>query len=422
MTKPIQKAIYERVLQSCQPVPWPDDWSWLPESAAGLVQVGDDEELEASLLDEFEGEDLKSAGVMELTVDDEYVLAETIVESPLLALHEHQSTRCTDILTQTGCLTGRTPALLVAIDDEHTEEHLEDAGGRIFIAADLRDVALLRALGLPAVSAEGLHQMTAKQIARLSRHAGWMRKPGSPVNLTPSEEREALSRLAQTLRDRRDKPRHRISRLTLVAWSPWQVSSECPSIIEMVIKYFSDLSKHLRLDVSPVEVWRPTEEELERFHFVANLHQKTDMRRALLDSVRDSVWSLAELESPDFQLVADPDYRTACSVLVSAAGENPERFQAAQTALTGILESQIVGPLIEEAKLSTNASIRALGLQLAELTRLFFQTSWEVTSQSSRGSLQPSGDQDARYRRINTMLQISKATAALKKQLDEGAG
>jgi hypothetical protein len=290
------QAIHRRILQSCGPVPWPGSWAFLADYAGhadGSDAVGpvvDAEALRSGLLEEFSPEMLAAAGVIDLTPDGEPVLAGPLGGAVLIPT-QHVWNRATDILTAAGLLSGSSLPVLAAADDVHTDKHVKAALGRLYVAAGLPDVAVLRALGLPATTAHGMGELDWPQMRHLCNDYDLPRtatgvQPTLPEAAKPTD---ALGPLAENLRRRQSSvevpPSGRIRpRLTLVAWSPGSCSQDTPPAVANAIHRLGQFATHLRTDVSRIDVWRPTKKDLERLKFVLGLAEVEQVRTVLLES------------------------------------------------------------------------------------------------------------------------------------------
>jgi hypothetical protein len=125
-----------------------------------------------------------------------------------------------------------------------------DRRGCLFAAARLGDVALIRALGLPATLSLGLHRLGASGLRRL----------------------DVLFAAPDLALARGGSPAHPPA-LVLVGWSPLARSAQPPPPLARAAAALAAARTHLGLALSGVQLWRPPTADIESLHYLLGLRR-----------------------------------------------------------------------------------------------------------------------------------------------------
>ncbi len=414
MTPELRTAIYSTVLDTCDPVELPSPWAFLDDQLDVVGPIADSEDLLDQLLDQYESEALTSAGVA-VETDEDIELHDSLSSELFLPLRHQIDQECFEIVTSEGCLSGRSiPALSVSRDEQTCADSVSQ-DSRLFVTGSLWETGILRSLGLPAVTASGLTTADLQQIEQICRRFGLTANPFSSTSQV-GESASPLLRYAANLREVQGNNQP-CSRLILVAWSVLQCTQELPPRIDEVMQHFAHVSINLHRELSHVQVWQPPVADLSQLVWALELESRELVRAALLRSIANSTSSLADLVA---ELAPDPadsmDYQEACQNLLKElrgaipGEEQGAEMQAARVQLAKVVDRKLIQPLLDEAEQSADPGNRVLKMQMAELSRLFFQRSSELMTQD--GELPPR----ATERDIKTQLELAKTVASLRKQ------
>src|SRR5262249_4928036 len=124
---------------------------------------------------------LERAGLLERSPEGLSRLAPPLCDpdGAVLALRRHPGGAVFDLLTSRGCLASRRLPIFVSWDDRFTFARFLKSRV-LFAAGDIRDVALLRTLGLPATLSTGLERATLQDVRALRQAFGDMIPCDSP--------------------------------------------------------------------------------------------------------------------------------------------------------------------------------------------------------------------------------------------------
>jgi hypothetical protein len=169
------RQIYRTLLRRCSSYRFAGPWIRFTPEADVCACPTDPMGVLGELSEEFSSSALVRAGVATESSDGTLLPATALAEAgaPLVFLCPAPNEAPVEVLTSTGCLSGRHLPLSAAWSDHRFVEALTWRADMVLVAFSLDDVILFRSLGLPAALAAGLQHLTAYQLAQLSSLVGW---------------------------------------------------------------------------------------------------------------------------------------------------------------------------------------------------------------------------------------------------------
>jgi hypothetical protein len=169
--------------------------------------------------------------------------------------------RAFDVLTSTGCLRHKGPAVYAMFDDGHFQAAIRRTK-TCFLVFSFSDLIALRSLGLAASLATGLDRVGADDLPVLRDliEENWLdhdpdqlaQEPGAPGDL---RSRQQIQSDAQELVED--------ELMVLVGWSVARGETTEPPGYEAVVCHLRSVSEFLGLNTeSKIGIWRPTQQEI----------------------------------------------------------------------------------------------------------------------------------------------------------------
>jgi hypothetical protein len=269
-------------------------------------------------------------------------------DAAVIALREWPDGPLLALLTARGCLPNDLLSIEAVQRDYWTREALQ-VHGVLFAAPDIREVALLQALGLPATLSLDLHRLSLSGLAKLN--VAFFNDP---------------------------PPRFGASRptLALVGWSLLSLKAQPSPALTPDVQHLAQARKHLRMALRGVRSWRLGGDLVENLRFRVKLCDVRAVQGLLVASTNTL---------DDFTTLLPPGDVAAASAVKAAA--NRRAFAAAHANLLAQLaeastlglseglrqardsyekqvESQLIAPLREWALASSDPVLRNVGVQL----------------------------------------------------------
>jgi hypothetical protein len=363
--------ILQRLTELSQPFPPTARWDFLAPCDVVRSLPSGAGPLLASLRKEFSDEQLCTAQLAVTTATGSWELAPALAAPPgiFAVLRSQPDAPPHDLLLPRGQLLTADPPCFAAPEDYTTRQALKQAGGRLFAAMDLQDLAILQTLGLPATLAVGLDQLDGAQLRRLCPSL-------EPVEASQREEPTVVA-------TERSLPLWaHAQQLVLVGWSVCAFDGTEPSVLKDMIELLASAARAFDLDLEALRVWRPRELDLLQIRLAARLRDTNFVRRMLVTSVEHAAQSISDYASSD---VPQPSSQQAYLALHGQLHEQLRREQQ-----RGIRSSQIPGmlarfrrafeqvavePLVQRAMQAADPLDGVLLLHAAELLQQWHNTS-----------------------------------------------
>jgi hypothetical protein len=416
------RDIYDRVLAHCARYEFDGRWSFVDADDDAYYSPTRPEILLADLIEQYWDPALVDAGVASSAGGSLSLRPELLVPDDLLFTLRTIAGQPYCLLTGGGCLGVDAPPVVACLSDSFTRDASDENNGQLLVAFSLLDVALLRALGFPAVTATQLDALTPSTAERLFSAFGLACgavEPSTPTAATQADPIQARIEADCTAQQE-------MNELVFVGWSLANLSLQPPPDLTTVAEHFGRLREYLDIDMLNVQVWRPSEQELSRFEFFVGHRDTKWLRQAFRDSLAKSIASLDSV-TPKPLVTATPA-ATVCDAfaelhrLSNGNGSEFNRYRRKQVweRLQEQLDETIVGPLIEDAGRSADPRERNTKLAAAQLSRLFHIATAAVGENLSRGIAQ-SGDppmNSSSLAQIKDVLALADRLIKLNEEID----
>lgn len=427
--------IYERLFEQCEPFTWRRPWDFLRPPADFRVLPADMAGAVAALRAAFTDDELRAAGVLDTKSETGQGLDPLFVATaPTVYFVRGPTQNICGIVSDLSCL----PKYALPLQQElRGAPWMPTAGAPpadvlgVFTVADL---AILRALNVPAVPAHVLH--------KLSR-AGLELLQGLLVPPTPAASASSLV----THPTRGDHaatppPPATISpiNLALVAGSLREANAVIPPALTSTACRLSHAERFLGSDFSPLTVWWPSPDELTELTFFAAL-QDCDLLRSFVTRPREELFRLDAFIAPAGPVrTPDPidEYCKTSRILAGVEdtsgrmGRTPTDFATVAERYEGAVETLLVEPQMRAALHSSDPGERILGTQVAQVARQLAgitpgtrRSAWEYW-QSRRDGQSPERADTARAQQMfaltENLLKLMRALASHRKGRSNRSG
>lgn len=247
------QAILQEIERLSNPIPLPPDLGFLAPDPAVRQFKGDAGQLRGKLLKRFPIETLEQSGIAyfgpERNVYNLHlncVLQINPVE--FCVLRQRPEDPPFDLVTNAGCLTTSDPPCFTACEDALTEQWARRYNF-VLMAQSIRDVAVLRALQLPATVATGLTSMNGRQYRALC---------GLPQVLVESTTgQQHVGDSVATADGCR-----RAHKLIAVGWQPATLSNPGLRQVRTLAHNLTTMNQHFQFAVDSMKIWAPSEPQL----------------------------------------------------------------------------------------------------------------------------------------------------------------
>lgn len=384
--------IYSQLLGQCESMRFEGPWTGLRIGIHSLATLGDAEHALTHLQQNWDERDLIDSGLLRRTDGRAAIAKRLACEGPLLALRAAKDQRPFEVVGARGNLSYRGIPLLCALDDFQTKKQLQASRGNLFLTSEIWDAAVLRALGLPAITATGLAAATIPNIEDLALRFGW-KENGS------ADENE------------QNTPTEGPLRLIVVGWRVSTLDSTEPGGLPDLAALLVQFERHMQLDLQDVGIWRPIETDLERARFLLERNEFNMVRDGFIASAADCCRSLTSF------LKATGDSTEFVDALqrlreISEGRITSHSPEAARRLYGSAVDRELIEPLIRRALSTTDPYRRNLTAMAADISRMFFELMPETLAAHDHIS-------GASQQRLRQQLELSGRFVAILNVLKE---
>ena len=346
--------IYEQLLTHCSPCCFPPPWDFLstPEHCRG--PVADPAAALGDLRARCDDETLQAAKVLSTSAEEGLHLSPRFTGpgALLIPLRGPRDGTLQGLLTARGCLPTYPFAIEQVQKDHWTCEALL-VTGVLFATPNIQEVALLRALGLPATLSLDLHRLPLSGLHRLNDSFADNPPPRSGA-LLPS--------------------------LALVGWSPLSLAAQPPPELMRAVTHLTQAREHLKMELAGVGAWRLGAADLENLRFRVKLRNARLIQQLLRHSA-DTLEDVATLLPPREVVTPSPEETgrafaaAQADLLAQLADPSPwdalsDGARRAREAYEKLVQHKLIEPLRIWALASRDAVLRNVGIQLTEVCQL----------------------------------------------------
>ena len=356
-------AVYSRLLELCPPFVPAAPWEFLKPDADCRQCRASASDLLAALEREFGTEPLLQAGIAQKTSAGAVQLDPRLTAEgqPLVGLRDREGLPF-DIVTSAGCLSQEIPLLQFWRDRrtrQAARESEDELPPQLFATPTLIDAVLLRSAGLAATPMTHLDRAGYSGLKLLAiltdERAG--DGPGSgQSSKIPFEFTDEYYRPAEKSGSQCDPQRAKTFSLTLLTRSLHLAGGEISEVFRRVARTLAGAQRHLGIVWGDVQVWSPTEEELDGLAYCRELQSTGALREFLLadDRTRHGVEEFQDPASPSPRAAPLPGFVEARRKLLetrAALGSgdcNSRDLRLARENYERLLEDELIIPLIRE--------------------------------------------------------------------------
>ena len=409
------------LLRLAPPLPWNPRWAFLGEHELIRGPLANPQEAYSTLLaTTYTLEDLRNANLLDDSSVEGHRLRPELSapDGALIGLCNGPGERVTHLLTSAGILPKRVDSGALIELDSVIRQGVEKSKS-LLIAFTIRDVAVLRALGLPAilrplwermawsdlVADAGLKRLFSGEVdplyAKLVREMMLKQKKVSPedggdeagaapgteapasfwqdeeppcepaATVTPASPPCSPASAAQSA------DRDSVERM-LVGWSPWDLTFPYGEPMTRWADFFDQVEQSSKY-TSDFWGWQPSPAEMGNLRFLLERRAPQEITDLLGES--DSVFRLEFITTASAAAAAEAaappnELRTAQEALTRELkrnvlkGELPDPVLKAQKHYQQCVERNLIDPLVVAGLADSDPLVRAAGVQLADITRM----------------------------------------------------
>jgi hypothetical protein len=363
----VTQQIYSDFLDRCKPAAAPDPWNQFG-SPADLWRVpADDRALMAALAVLYSRRALRHAGIA-TKQSQGLVLSPlfTDIDRLVLPLRVSPEAEPYELVAADGAASGRL-AVCAALADCRVREGVT-AHKCLFFVFTLQDLAALQAVGLAAVLATGLEQISRRRLRQL--HKAFVDREDDPAGALPApatalpSSSPAAAHATATAADALpgaappDGPASATpagsqlanpARLIIAAWSPSNLARWRPPLLDPVLETLAKISTFMEWDVSDILVWQPEEADLRRIGFRLAHGSRSEVAESVLECAEASARPIGDLEARPTRASGLPvAAKKLRAVLVRSESRSAERRRAWRN-YERALHDALVAPLLAAA-------------------------------------------------------------------------
>jgi hypothetical protein len=408
--------IRQAVVARCDSYQFGDPWEFLPTHDDVRCLPGDPAGMLTSLREKYSEEVLLEAGVAQ--IDEGVLRVRAKLNAPgevAVVVRDRQHGTVIDILTESGSVfdedlpvftASASEQLLLMPDYEHHE---------VLAAFSIKDLAVLRACGIPATLAVGLDSLHPADLDRLCETFQLDRSKSRRLDdLEIAEEdmqsaTDPLRRYAEVEMhqwdwhsndDCRDGIQTESSepqpseaarmnkRLVLLGWSPATLDIDPPVGYTAVEKHFRELEQHMGLSLFEVCSWLPNSDDMTRLQYLMRCEDAARAREALLDCLYDRMHGFDHLRDKDAcQVLVPKNFLDAVLLLretvLDGQSDNAgaDRRRESLRHVERLLHEEVIRPMMSEAMEAPGAMERAIRLAATQLVQIFLTEGLVINAQ-----------------------------------------
>jgi hypothetical protein len=384
--------IFQQIVAACAPVRFQRPWGFLSCQSDCFGGIANCTAMLEMLRQQFGDAALQEAGVLQQPKDGPPLVHPGLTSGEgIVVLRPSPDAPPADLSTSHGCLSGLPPLFATAQDRWTQEAH--ELCPLFFAVFSLRDLRLLRSLGLPVALAAGLDQLNAKTLRLMAKafdvssaHAPDSIPKVAPASAAPDcngsllEGREAKTPQDTTSRQScADMGLQSRRLLIIVGWSLSDLSLGIPGGVAPLARHLARAEESLDLDVENFAVWVPTPDEVEKIRFASQVRDEESLRRLVSHAQNlleiQEFLDLAKPPDPKPPKVTE-DYISLRRKLAAGfreqaqSGSAPPDLQQTWKRYEAQVRLELVEPLRRQALEAEDPALRCAGDELASLLEL----------------------------------------------------
>lgn len=427
--------IYQRFLDFCYPYSLGGLWHGFQSHTDLWSPPTDSSTALAALRQLFDDSELREGGIASGDPGDTMVLNPILCDQRtiILALRETTDHAPFDLVVNEGCLSGQLPVCAVMKD----ERVLKVAArvGYLAVTFSMEDLAALRLMGLPAISASGLADVRRETMTEFCQCLAHQRSPkfgqnedspvpsqntGASTNETcPPEEGEPVTEYSISSADEQAMgPR---PELVFVGWSPAKLELVEPDQLKDIVRHFAAIEQYLQVPMNDVYAWRPTQAELDRLMFCLQHGIRKDVKEALLVSMDQSAEPITAPARGSAVSKSLPEAMLRLEDVVRRSVGNEVMEKQAWADYEERVNSELAMPLLQLAMTTAEPMQRNLMATTASIARVLHPQAMLIAAKITRriatsglGKVGGGPDKD-----VKRLLELTDRLIDLNKELRE---
>lgn len=383
---------------------WPASGEWprrrVPDEPRGILDA---------LAEEFGPERLVESGVADRQGDGPPTISSRLAPgaTTLFALWEDEGAMPFDALLPDGLLLGEEPPACAVAHDWRAVAAMRSSDGLLLLVPTMEDVAYGLGLGQVTVPLAGIDRLDLaglRQIEALTRASS---PPPLPCPEEPAAGAERVPVNGNTSPDapRQDTPETDAAQhagvgqqapeepppedgvdviatpagafpveLVIAGWSFARRQPVPEEELRRLISRLADAQRFLRIDLSGVAVWIPSQADVDRIQVCCELGDRDALRDAVLESIHGACYELSAVASGDIAPWQTPgtylDARSALWRVLRRPDSAPASHCELIETFDHQLQRQVIGPLIAAGVSHADPIHGVLHIAFAETTHL----------------------------------------------------
>jgi hypothetical protein len=276
-------------------------WNFLDPSPSVRTYAGDAASLVAELQEHISDEELEEASIVARDDNGEVQPSPFLSGSDcsFLFLRLNETDPPIGMISAGGYVSNDEPPAFEACADYITLAWSRQNENQLIAVFDMNSLSVLRQLRLPTTVAAGLGAMDGRQLRELL---------GVPDVLDdrPVENSQPGSPPPEC------DLRCRDVKLVLAAWDVAGLSRDEPAEVREVVVRLARVGRDFGFDLSPISVWRPSEDEIRGILHATQLRDRELTHYAMCSSSEESTWSIESYCNREYGTPQNPeDFSTA---------------------------------------------------------------------------------------------------------------
>lgn len=409
------KNCLETYLRMCRPFRLPEPWSCLKAERTARRGPAVPSMVLTKLRKKCDERSLLDSGLLIRDGADELKLNPHL-DSPDVGVLPLRNSRgeVYDLLTEQGCVVGRQAPFVEILEDELTARCSADGTRSLFLTEKFVDIVLLRSLGYAAAPLTGVEGLNQAGLNLLRRKFGITLSPfGQEAQEQMGAERSGTEAHASS------QSSH--VRLTIVNWLPHSLERSESSRAVQAIELLTQFERHRGLDLSELDVWRPSTRDIEELRFAMSRRERAWIDEAFRNSLFRCCGALIGLKPDPDEISAPTNLAEAIELVDRMAARTGDdagrkRLQEALRYYAAAIGKALIGPLMQQGEALPDPVDRILHFQMAKLTTLFFNLAPSVKTQILQLTSLGSGELTRFDKALEDLLAISGQLVTLTKE------
>lgn len=414
------QQIYASLEQRCPPLDLSETWQRMPPHPAFRLWTPDAID---ALRVEFAEHDLIAAGILQSDSQAGPVLADHLrSEQPILPLRKAADQPPAQLVVGHQVWPHRADACLAILRDDRLQQLAKTSQGHTFAASSLCEMAVMWACGLATTLGAGMETLSIRGLRWLEErvaHLASLAERPADENDEDDSDGAAGDLAGEDADDDGFDSRGYPASLTFVDWSPVEMMTAQQPWIGPIWRHLAAAERHCSDLSLRQKIWSPPAESLERVAFCLLHGEASDIARAMTDSSRYDLRSLADATTGSAQDLEPPSYPDAYAQWQKSLNSyhGAEYTHRRWEELLAAIERQYIGPLLERSMSLSDPVKRNCLLLLAQVLRQLHLCWLRADQQPRNGAQGTTLIAPARAEELRNLLALQNSALQLTKDL-----